>query len=377
MQKKIALLLAITMLSTSFTTYAAKTSDLQLQINQNASSIKKNQNELNKIQNEKKDVLEEIEDLNQDIRASQAELDELQGQIDSLNAEINDKENEIKEGEQLLENKNKLLQKRIKAMYENGEESYFEILLDSENMVDFLKRYDLMNRMVESDKNLFNEITAKHKSIEEIKVALESSKNVREMAKKQEQEKNNALNSKKSKKDNYIKELDKDAKKLEKLIDQELAESRALEAQIKALQGGGSGSTVNYSNTQFLWPSAASKRITSKYGNRLHPVLKVYKLHTGIDIGAGSGTNILASNSGKVIKAQYNSAYGNMIIIDHGGGMSTLYAHASKLLVSVGQTVNRGDVIAKVGSTGYSTGPHLHFEVRKNGSPVDPMPYIS
>jgi len=197
------------------------------------------------------------------------------------------------------------------------------------------------------------------------------------MAKKQEQEKNNALNSKKSKKDNYIKELDKDAKKLEKLIDQELAESRALEAQIKALQGGGSGSTVNYSNTQFLWPSAASKRITSKYGNRLHPVLKVYKLHTGIDIGAGSGTNILASNSGKVIKAQYNSAYGNMIIIDHGGGMSTLYAHASKLLVSVGQTVNRGDVIAKVGSTGYSTGPHLHFEVRKNGSPVDPMPYIS
>ena len=163
-----------------------------MKINQNASNIKKNQNELKKIENEKKDVLEQIEDLNQDIRASQAELDEIQGQIDELNTEINAKENEIKDGEKLLDDKNKLLKKRIKAMYMNGEESYFELLLDSENMVDFLERDDLMNRMVESDKKLFNEITAKHKSIEEIKVALESSKNVREVAKKHEQQKNNA-----------------------------------------------------------------------------------------------------------------------------------------------------------------------------------------
>jgi len=377
MRRKIAILLALTMLSSNFATYAANTSDLQLKINQNANSIKKNQNELKKIENEKKDTLAEIEDLNKELLASQAELDEIQGQINELNIEITAKENEIKDGEKLLSEKNKILQKRVKAMYEKGEESYFEILLASENMVDFLKRYDLMNRMVESDKKLFDELTAKHKSIEEVKVALESSKSVREMAKKQEKEKNDVLTSKRIKKDNYVKELEKDAKKLEQLIEKELAESREIEAQIKALQSGGKGSTVNYSNTQFLWPTPSSKRVTSPYGTRLHPILKKYKTHTGIDIGAASGSNIVAANSGKVIKAYYSSSYGNTVIIDHGGGITTLYAHASKLLVSTGQTVNRGDVIAKVGSTGNSTGPHLHFEVRKNGSHVNPMPYIS
>ena len=125
------------------------------------------------------------------------------------------------------------------------------------------------------------------------------------------------------------------------------------------------------------WPVPGYTRISSKYGMRTHPITGVYKLHTGVDISAPMGANFIAANDGIVTKAGMNSAYGNMVIIDHGGGISTLYAHGSEILVHVGQTVKKGESVLKVGSTGYSTGPHAHFEVRINGVVTDPMPYIT
>ena len=118
-------------------------------------------------------------------------------------------------------------------------------------------------------------------------------------------------------------------------------------------------------------------RITSSYGMRIHPITGVFKLHTGVDVGAPEGANFIAVNDGVVVKAEYNTAYGNMVLISHGGGISTLYAHGSEIVVELGQIVKRGDVVLKVGSTGYSTGAHAHFEVRKNGATVDPLPYIT
>lgn len=126
------------------------------------------------------------------------------------------------------------------------------------------------------------------------------------------------------------------------------------------------------------WPIPGYTRITSKYGMRTHPITGVYKLHTGVDVSAPMGANFVAANDGIVTKAGYNGAYGNMVIIDHGGGVSTLYAHGSEIMVQVGDTVKRGEtVVLKVGSTGYSTGPHAHFEVRLNGVVTDPLPYIT
>ena len=127
---------------------------------------------------------------------------------------------------------------------------------------------------------------------------------------------------------------------------------------------------------EFAWPCPSSHYITSSFGNRLHPILKTWKYHTGVDIGASSGKDILAAASGKVLMATTYGGYGNCVMIDHGGGIVTLYGHASRLCVSNGAVVKRGDVIAKVGSTGRSTGPHLHFEVRKDGAYVDPMSYF-
>ena len=125
------------------------------------------------------------------------------------------------------------------------------------------------------------------------------------------------------------------------------------------------------------WPVPGYTRITSKYAMRVHPITGQYKLHTGVDIGAPEGSNFIAANDGVVIKAGMNAAYGNMVIIDHGGVITTLYAHGSEILVEVGQTVKRGEAVLKVGSTGYSTGPHAHFEVRINGVATDPLPYIT
>jgi murein DD-endopeptidase MepM/ murein hydrolase activator NlpD len=131
-----------------------------------------------------------------------------------------------------------------------------------------------------------------------------------------------------------------------------------------------------YAGGVMKWPTPGYTRVSSPYGMRIHPIYKVKKMHTGIDIDAPSGAKIVAANSGKVILAGWNGGYGNCVIIDHGGGLATLYAHQSKILVSVGDKVQKGDTVGKVGSTGLSTGPHLHFEVRKNGSTTNPIPYV-
>ncbi len=125
------------------------------------------------------------------------------------------------------------------------------------------------------------------------------------------------------------------------------------------------------------WPIYGHYTITSNYGMRTHPITGVYKLHTGVDISATIGSDFTAIADGIVVKAEYNGAYGNMVIIDHGGGVQTLYAHGSQIIAQVGQEVKAGDIVLKVGSTGYSTGPHAHFEVRINGSPVNPLDYVS
>ena len=148
-----------------------------------------------------------------------------------------------------------------------------------------------------------------------------------------------------------------------------------MEARIKLLAAANASGTP-YVGGDFVWPVPGYNGITSKFGMRTHPITGVYKLHTGVDIGAPTGANFVASNKGIVIAAEYNTAYGNFVMIDHGGGIQTLYAHGSQIVTSVGQEVNAGDVVLKVGSTGYATGPHAHFEVRINGTPVEPLTYL-
>ena len=183
------------------------------------------------------------------------------------------------------------------------------------------------------------------------------------------------LQNTKALRENYISRLSDEEKAKQEQIDEMTEQYEAVNNQILELAVQGLDSV--YIGGELAWPVPGYNRITSNYGMRVHPITGQYKLHTGVDISAPIGANFVAANDGIVTKAEYNTAYGNMVVIDHGGGISTLYAHGSEILVTVGQTVKKNEAILKVGSTGYSTGPHAHFEVRMNGVVINPIPYIT
>lgn len=372
MKKVISLITAVSLFGCNFA-FSVTEDELKAQLNKNNTAIEVKENEIKQVENKKKSLLDEIEELDVEMNKAQKELDSIQGQINTLNSQIKNREQKIEEANKKREEEEILLQKRVRAMYENGNTAYLSLILNSENITDFIKRCELAERMIESDKALFDELEQLKKDTEAEITALEGDKVVVEAAKKQETASRDKLATSRSAKDSRVKLLQKDINELQRQLDKELEESQAIERQLRELSGV---STVVSKNEKFIWPAAYSKSITCKYGPRIHPITKKKSNHTGIDIRAAMNTNIYATASGEVVKAGWNTAYGNMIIIDHGNGITSLYGHANKLLVKVGDTVKQGDIIMKAGSTGYSTGPHLHFEVRKNGTPQDPKNYL-
>lgn len=375
MKKILSSILAI-ILVLSFTTlvYASNLSNLKDQYKDKQNEISKKEDQLEDLKEEQKDVLADIEDLSTEINKLESEISQLNSEIKQLNSKIETTEKEIEEKQKQMEERRDILIARSVAIYETGNITMLDVLLGAQDISDFLSKYYMMSEIAEYDNNLLEEIKKQKDEIEIIRSQLEADKDVVEENKSELQKKSDALEVSKKQLSKRNAELESNKNALSKSIDKLIAESNKLESEIKSLQSGG----TSYTGGQMAWPLPGYTTITSPYGMRLHPTLKVYKLHTGVDI-AGSGCNgksIVAANDGTVITSKMNSAYGNMIIIDHGGGISTLYAHASKRLVSVGDKVKRGQVIAKVGSTGYSTGPHLHFEVRINGSTTNPVPYI-
>ena len=172
----------------------------------------------------------------------------------------------------------------------------------------------------------------------------------------------------------YISKLSTEEQELQAKIDEYNNQVASIEAEIKLLALN--SISEDYIGGAMIWPVPGYTSITSEYGMRVHPITGAYKLHTGVDIGAPLGANFVAAANGIVSKATFNAAYGNMVIIDHGGGVQTLYAHGSEILVQVGQTVEAGTPILKGGSTGYSTGPHAHFEIRIDGQTINPLDYL-
>ena len=268
-----------------------------------------------------------------------------------------------------------LFEKRIVAIYEAGETQYLDIILKSRNLSEFLSSYYVISEIAETDKELLEDLTEKKKTIDLTKQKLENEKKELATIMENQTRMANTLQNTKQMRQNFISKLSEDEKNLQSKIDEINAQYEEVNKQI--LELAQQGLDTAYIGGELAWPVPGYTRITSKYAMRVHPITGQYKLHTGVDIGAPTGANFIAANDGVVVKAGMNTAYGNMVIIDHGGGISTLYAHGSEILVQVGQQVKRGDPVLKVGSTGYSTGPHAHFEVRINGVTTDPLPYIT
>ncbi|NLV17842.1 MAG: peptidoglycan DD-metalloendopeptidase family protein [Syntrophomonadaceae bacterium] len=318
-------------------------------------------------------ITAEITRLEKDMAKTQKEMDSLDNQVKVIQKRITAAKAEIKEAEEHLAQRTDILNQRLVNIYEMGDMSYLEVLFSASDFSDFVTRWELLNEIVKQDKDLIKTVAEERRELQRKMDQLEKDEQQLLDAKAGQLAKEEELQDKTKQKELVF----KDAQKERKAVEQALKDLEQTSLQIERLIQSMQTSDGSYKGTGvFIWPAPASKRITSPYGMRFHPILKQNKLHTGIDIGAGKGTKILAADGGKVIQVAYLGGYGNTVIIDHGNGLSTLYGHMSKFETSTGKIVAKGDLIGLVGSTGWSTGPHLHFEVRKNGTPVKPNSYL-
>lgn len=315
-------------------------------------------NELDGVETAQDELSKKMAQLEKDIKELQKKVDNLNYLINQTAEEISSTEQRIQKKEKEMTEREDTLNERLKVMYKNGSVGFVDILLGSSSISEFVSNVEIIQKIYKNDMDVLDTLKKEHEELTEIKASLEEKKATLAARKTDLAAEKTSLDAKK-------KEFEAEEDKLK-------AEADRLTAEIINLMDKDSP----YVGGEFTWPCPASRYISSSFGNRLHPTLNVWKFHTGIDIGCSAGKNIVAAASGKVIMSQWYGGYGNCVMIDHGGGIVTLYGHASKLLVSKGQVVKQGQVIALVGSTGRSTGPHLHFEVRKNGQYIDPMSYF-
>ncbi len=376
----------------------AEINALKEKLKESAAEKKQLQQKLESIDRDKATIKSQIEALDQQIANTEGEID-LQNQlIEQLQGMIAQKELELEEAQKEEEVQYEKFKTRVRVMYEQGDASYLEVLLASDSVSDFLSRYEIVSQIAKYDKGLFEKLKAAKEAVAQKKAELEASQAEAEEAKAgleatkrdldaQLENRSAAMRELENASDEVkasYQEIEDEEADINAQIDKmakELAEQerrRQEEAARIAAQNSGSSGQSNQSvepvqtSSGYTFPLPSGyRRVTSRFGNRKHPITGQYKLHTGVDISAPNGTTIMAAKSGTVIIAGRSTAYGNYVVINHGGGLTTLYAHMSKLGTTKGATVNAGDTIGYVGSTGYSTGNHLHFEVRLNGSYQD------
>jgi len=326
--------------------------------------IKDKQKELDKGKEEEENLIKAITELEEQI-------DQLQIEIDNGEEELAQLEKDLEEAQKKVEEQNKALSTRLRNMYKNGSVGFMDVLLNSGSFSDFLTNYDMVQRVYKNDEEVLAQMQEAHDAIERQKSEVEVLQAQLEDARDTAAQEVAVVAEEKDK-------IAKSNKKTAEMIDDLQDEMEAVQAEMMRKQETGemsSSKTSKYTGGQFLWPTPGNNTITSPYGWRICP-FHGREFHAAIDIGAPSGADIVASAGGTVVHSGWNGGFGKSVMIDHGGGLVTQYNHCSSTLVSVGQKVKKGQVVAKVGSTGYSTGPHLDYRVYKNGDVVDPRGYL-
>lgn len=388
--------------SQSLITFADEADEIEASIKEKQAEIdaaNKKKKELQSGLTEVKKIKESLESERSNLQTYVAELDQNLADVESKIAELKEliaeKEAEIlqttedlADAEEKEETQYDAMKDRIKFLYEKGDTYYLELLFSSDGFSDFINKKDYIEKLSKYDTDLFEEYVKNRELIEVCKAELEAEEELLEEAKAKVDEEQANLEELISTKESEINRYTGDINDKEKAIAEYEADIalendtiKALEAALaeerkRLLEENGSEKII-YDGGMFKWPAPSYTRISSDYGWRMHPTLGVEKFHNGVDMAAPGGSPILAAYDGEVIASGYNSSMGNYIMINHGGGLITIYMHASALYVSQGTMVVRGEKIAAVGTTGRSTGNHLHFGVRLNGEYVSPWNYLS
>lgn len=324
-----------------------------------------------KANQEKQEELDDkINNLNEKTEKIEEKIKSSNERIEKINKESEKLKKEIKQLEEDITSNQESLAERLKVINNNYTLGYIKVILSSNTISDFLNNIYIVKEVVAQDKQLLKDLESDKSEIEDKQKTLENNKE-----------------QVKSIKDNLIKDkenLDNDKDELKKLKKKLVKEEEALEEKLQKIAAENSSAKMNTevsssSNAVISngsWPVPGYSRVSSPFGYRIHPVLGVKKLHTGIDIPAPTGTPAVAVANGTVIYSGVQGTYGNTVMIKHDNGLVSLYAHNSSLVVRVGDKVKKGQVVSKIGSTGRSTGPHLHFEIRVNGTAQNPLSYL-
>lgn len=396
MTKKIVVFLTVLILiSISIASFGATTGELSNKINDINNSIDEAENRQDEISEEKNEIMKEVEVLNAEIEQKEDEISTLNAELKTLNNEISELQSQLNEQERKYNEQYELFCKRAVAQYKTGKATYLDVLLNSKSLSEFVSKYYLIQKIAELDTKLLNDIEQKKTEIEASKRELDAKQATLTEKQSKLKVEEIALTNKKGNKNKYIAQLNEEDKKLQEQIDQLMEERKEAEreqAEI-ARQNANNGGGYTYSGGQLLVPCNYT-RVSSGFGYRGASATGGVgsSNHKGIDFAAPKGTSIVSAESGVVIKVvsgcthNYPKTYstrcscgggfGNYVMVSHGGGLVTLYGHCTSINVSVGQTVTRGQQIATVGSTGYSTGNHLHFGVLLNGTYVNPSSYL-
>lgn len=407
-KKKIAVLAAAAalILGTVFSSYATSKAieDAKKKVSSMEEEKKKVESTLKELEGKKSDIAAYVKELDRNLSALAGELTKLEGDISQKEEQIEEAKVEL-ETAKITENRQyEDMKLRIQYMYENGQTGLLESMMQSESIAELLNRAEYASQITSYDRKMLEEYRKTRQEValkeEALKTEHQELLTLQDSTKAKQSSVKTLMASKEAELASYetkiasaqgeIDQYNADIKAQEEHMARVEAEIRRKEEEARKAEearraeeakknqsSAGGDSTVKKGNTNFIWPCPASGRISSAFGDRSSPTEGASTNHKGIDIPAPSGSSIVAAADGKVVISTYSYSAGNYIMIDHGGGLTTVYMHCSQLLVKEGETVKQGQTIAKVGSTGYSTGPHLHFGVRSGGSYVNPSGYVS
>ncbi len=370
---KKTLIIVLTLILIIIPVHATQLRNRKDQLNNAKQAIKDSKIELELTKEEKEKVKQEIQSLDEKIVMIENKILEVENQLTRKEEDINQTEVELEKAIQDKEHQFDEAKDRLVQMYKNKRTGYMKLLFSCDKFWQIINRAEYVKRIANKDDSILVEYERQVVSIDNKKEQLEQQKADIELLFKEQVSIKSTLNSAMQRKNEAFAELAGEEEQLQAQIKEMEQISKDLEAEIRKLT---QKSTIVYAGGPFLWPVPGNYRISSEYNPRSNPISGKYEFHSGIDIPAPYGTEVLAAADGVVITSGWVNGYGNTVMINHGSGLVTLYGHNSSLVIANGQTVKKGDVIARVGSTGYSTGNHSHFEVRVNGSHVSPWNYI-